>query len=218
MVSKTGGNPSPHHPAAILYHHHRHPITALRPCQTSSAAANATAAVVMVSFFSSLPVVAGGKGRGQGERQGHTVAAAPIANEVLAWGQVTRCSHSRRCSPPSPSPGPLSSIIVTLSLSPPRRRRCRTRPRRPLPHMMLVFKQFPPKRVPFEDTTEAVVTFAVRGDGRWGGEMGWVFCGWRGGVGGVVGGFWSTRTQPYFSLICSHSFLLHRIFSSTKIR
>ena len=27
-----------------------------------------------------------------------------------------------------------------------------------------------------------------------------------------MGGFWSTRTRSYYSLICSHSFFLHRIF------
>ena len=58
------------------------------------------------------------------------------------------------------------------------------RPRRP-PQMMLVFSLFSPKKVPFEDTTEAVVVLAVRddGEGRWdgGAVVG-------GGVGDVVGG------------------------------
>jgi hypothetical protein len=42
------------------------------------------------------------------------------------------------------------------------------RRRRP-PHMMLVFSRFSPKKVPFEDTTEAVVALAV---GRWDGGRG----------------------------------------------
>ena len=47
------------------------------------------------------------------------------------------------------------------------------------------------------------------GEGRWdGGLVVWWYGGWRGGVGGVVGGFWSTRTRND----CSHSFLLRRIF------
>ncbi len=37
------------------------------------------------------------------------------------------------------------------------------RPRR-LPHMMLVFSRFSLKKVPFEDTTEAVVVLAVGDD------------------------------------------------------
>lgn len=44
--------------------------------------------------------------------------------------------------------------------------------------------------------------------GRGGGMGVWWYGGWRGGVGGVVGGFWSTRTRND----CSHSFLLRRIF------
>ena len=50
--------------------------------------------------------------------------------------------------------------------------------------MMLVFSRFSPKKVPFEDTTEAVVVLAVRddGEGRWdggavvGGGVGDVVC------------------------------------------
>jgi hypothetical protein len=43
-----------------------------------------------------------------------------------------------------------------------------TRRRRP-PHMMLVFSQFSPKKVPFEYTTEAVVALVF---GRWDGGRG----------------------------------------------
>ena len=43
-----------------------------------------------------------------------------------------------------------------------------TRCRHP-PHMMLVFSRFFPKKIPFEDTTEAVVALAV---GRWDGGRG----------------------------------------------
>jgi len=91
-----------------------------------------------------------------------------------------------------------------------------TRRRQP-PHMMLVFSWFSPKKVPFEDTTEAVVVLAVgvNGNGEWRWNGGTVV---GGGVGGVVGGFWSTRTRPYFSLICSHSFFYIVFYSSTKIR
>ena len=55
-----------------------------------------------------------------------------------------------------------------------------TRRRRP-PHMMLVFSWFSPKKVPFEDTTEAVVVLAVGVDGRRGVEVEWRDGGWRGG-------------------------------------
>jgi hypothetical protein len=49
------------------------------------------------------------------------------------------------------------------------------RRRRP-PHMMLVFSRFSPKKVPFEDTTEAVVAL-VLGGGMGGGAVrlpGWL--------------------------------------------
>ena len=77
--------------------------------------------------------------------------------------------------------------------------------------MMLVFSRFSPKKIPFEDTTEAVVVLAIRGDGQRGGEVEW-------GVGGVVGGVWSTCTHPYFDLICSHSSLLRYIIFCNQNR
>jgi hypothetical protein len=68
----------------------------------------------------------------------------------------------------------LSRDIVAHDSCPPRCCRRRARPRRP-PHTMMVFSRFSPKKVPFEDTTEAVVLFAVGDhDGQWGGGMGWV--------------------------------------------
>ena len=105
---------------------------------------------------------------------------------------------------------------VPLSLPPPPIAAATVaRPRRP-PHMMRVFSRFSPKKVPFEDTTEAVVALAVRGTGRRGGEVGWRCGGWRGGVGGVVGGFWSTRSRPYLYNLLSQFFVTSYFFLQPK--
>ena len=54
-----------------------------------------------------------------------------------------------------PSCPPPRVTITTAVVPPPAATRHR------LPHILLVSSRFPPKKVPFEDTTEAVVVLAV---------------------------------------------------------
>jgi hypothetical protein len=201
-------------------HHHCHR-------QASSAAVNATAAIAMVSFFSSLPVVAGGKERGQEgkERQGHTVAAAaPIANQVLRLAANLGTSDSLL---------PCEALLPVVTLPPPPHVPPSSSPRRrpppvvaatvPVPvahHRIEVgFQMVSPKKIPFEDTTdEAVVVLAVEDDGPEGGK---VEC--AGGSGMDWGGRWcrgqglvgDPRSMlPYFDIFfcCSHIFVTSYFF------
>ena len=185
------------------------PLPSPRPRPASSAAANATAAVAMVSFF-----VVGGErnpvhplpsecGRSVASRNRRT--SPHIRREGGGGFRGRRSSLSNRRLPP-----PLSS--------PPGRRRRRARPHRPPPAAAydVGFQTVSPKKVPFEDTTEAVVALAVRGDGRRGGEVGWRCGGWRGGVGGVVGGFWSICSRPYLYNLLSQFFVTSYFFLQPK--
>jgi hypothetical protein len=66
---------------------------------------------------------------------------------------------------PSSKEGETAKVSATMD---PPAAAAATRRHRP-PHMMLVFSRFSPKKVQFEDTTEAVVALAV---GKWDGGRG----------------------------------------------
>ncbi len=82
---------------------------------------------------------------------------------------------------------------VPLSLPPPPIAAATVaRPRRPTPHMMMVFSRFSPKKVSLEDTTDSVVVEAEAAARRATAAGG---CGTAAGYEGVHGGGGRTRTM-----------------------